>query len=94
MIGPPARSLKQFVNLVASKSSACLGEHARRGDFSNWIAGTFHDHHLASDVRKVEQRYRLGHLDDVREPLSQAIQERYRLSSDQALPRPSTNIPC
>jgi len=86
MVGPPARSLKQFVTLVASKSSACLREHARRGDFSSWIAGTFHDHHLASDVRKVEQRYRLGHLDDVQQPLCQAIQERYRLASDQVLP--------
>lgn len=85
MIGLPARSLKQFVTLLASKSHACLDGHTRRGDFSRWIAGTFHDHHLASDVRKVEQRYRLGHLDDVRESLSQLIQERYRLSSRQAL---------
>lgn len=86
MIGPPARSLKQFVTLLANRSPSCLDGHARRGDFSRWIAGTFHDHHLASDVRKVEQRYRLGHLDDVRKPLSQAIQERYRLSSAQDLP--------
>ena len=70
MIGPPARSLKQFVALVGTKSDACLDGHARRGDFSNWIAGTFHDHRLASEVRKVEQRYRLGHLNDVCESLS------------------------
>ena len=86
MIGPPARSLKQFVTLLKDKSHTCLDGHARRSDFSGWIAGTFHDHHLASDVRKVEQRYRLGHLADVREPLSQAIQERYRLSSDRVCP--------
>lgn len=86
MIGPPARSLKQFVILLEGKSHTCLEGHARRSDFSRWIAGTFHDHHLASDVRKVEQRYRLGHLADVRESLSQAIQERYRLSSEQGLP--------
>jgi len=93
MIGPPARSLKQFVALVGTKSSACLDGHARRGDFSRWIAGTFRDHNLASDVRKIEQRYRLGHLHDVRESLSQAIQERYRLSSEQALPGPVASIP-
>ena len=86
MLGPPARSLKQFVTLLKDKSHTCLDGHARRGDFSRWIAGTFHDHHLASDVRKVEQRYRLGHLADVRESLSQAIQERYRLSSEQGVP--------
>ncbi|HXY11635.1 MAG TPA: HAD hydrolase family protein [Terriglobales bacterium] len=93
MIRPPARSLKQFVTLLANKSHACLGGHTRRGDFSNWIAGTFHDHRLASEVRKVEQRYRLGHLDDVRESLSQLIQERYRLSSEQALTAPLASSP-
>jgi hypothetical protein len=85
MVGPPARSLKQFVSLLANSPQACLDGHARRGDFSSWVAGTFHDHHLASEVRKVEQRYRLGHLGDVRESLSQLIQERYRLSSEQVL---------
>jgi len=92
IIGPPARSLKQFVTLLASKSHLCLDEHARRGDFSRWIAGTFRDHHLASDVRKIEQRCRLGHLHDVRESLSQAIQERYRLSSEHDLPAPVVRV--
>jgi hypothetical protein len=85
MAGLPARSLKQFVDLVANKSHACLDGHARRGDFSRWIAGTFHDNRLASDVRKVEQRYRLGYIDDVRESMSQLIQERYRFFSESAL---------
>ncbi len=84
IFGPPARSLKQFVTLLRDKSHSCLDGHARRGDFSRWIAGTFHDHQLASDVRKIEQRYRLGHLNDVRQSLSQAIQERYQLSSAQS----------
>jgi hydroxymethylpyrimidine pyrophosphatase-like HAD family hydrolase len=79
-IGPPARSLKEFVSLLASTPVTSLGEHARRGDFSRWIAEVFHDHRLASDVRKIEQRYRLGHLGDVRQPLATLIQERYGLS--------------
>lgn len=83
IVGTPARSLKQFVSLLGSESHGCLAGHVRRGDFSRWIAGTFHDNPLASDVRKIEQRYRLGHLDDVRRPLSQAIQERYCFSSEQ-----------
>jgi hypothetical protein len=82
MVPPPASSLKQFVDLLADKSHACLDGHARRGDFSRWIADAFHDHRLASDVRKVEQRYRLGHIDDVRQSISQLIQERYRFSSE------------
>ena len=54
-----ARSLQQFVVSLASKLMSCLD--GQQGDFSEWIAGVFHDHRLASDVRKVE-RYRLGHL--------------------------------
>jgi hypothetical protein len=49
--------------------------HARRGDFSRWIAEVFHDHLLASNVRKVEQRYRLGHTRDLYSFLAQSIQE-------------------
>ena len=79
-IGPPARSLKQFVSLLASTPVTSLGEHARRGDFSRWIANVFHDNRLASDVRKIEQRYRLGHLDDVRQSMATLIQERYGFS--------------
>lgn len=79
-IGPPARSLKQFVSSLASIPVTSLGGHARRGDFSRWIADVFHDHRLASDVRKIEQRYRLGHLDDVRQSLATLVQERYGFS--------------
>jgi len=80
-IGPPARSLKQFVSLLDSEPMHSLGEHARRGDFSQWIANVFHDSRLASGVRKIEQRYRLGHLDDVRPEMAKLIQERYGLST-------------
>jgi len=79
-IGSPARSLKQFVSSMASTPVTSLDEHARRGDFSRWIANVFHDNRLASDVRKIEQRYRLGHLDDVRQSMAALIQERYGLS--------------
>jgi hydroxymethylpyrimidine pyrophosphatase-like HAD family hydrolase len=85
MVPPPAGSLKQFVKLLLNKSHTCLDGHARRGDFSRWIADTFHDDRLASDVRKVEQRYRLGHIDDVRDSISQLIQERYQFSSKSPL---------
>jgi len=93
MAGLPARSLKQFVDLVANKSHACLDGHARRGDFSRWIGDTFHDHRLASDVREVEQRYRLGHVDDVRKSISQLVQERYQFSSESALSSPRKQSP-
>ncbi len=85
VIGSPARSLEQFVSLLASTPASSIGEHARRGDFSRWIANVFHDHHLASDVRKVEQRGRLGHLDDVRQPLAILIQERYGFAPEKTM---------
>jgi len=84
-VGPPARSLQEFVLLLSTKPMSRLDEHARRGDFSQWIAGVFHDHRLASDVRKVEQRYRLHHLDDVREAIATLIHQRYGFSNEEDL---------
>ena len=84
-LGPPARSLQQFVQMLATEPMSCLEGHVRRGDFSQWIAGVFHDHRLASDIRKVEQRYRLDHLQDVRQPITTLIQERYGFSNQEGL---------
>jgi hypothetical protein len=81
-IGSTARSLKQLVFLLASTPVTSLEGHTRRGDFSRWLADVFHDHRLALDVRKIEQRYRLGHLDDVRQSMATLIQERYAFSPD------------
>ena len=80
-IGSPARSLKQFAALLQGHSVNSLGDHARRGDFSRWIANVFHDYRLASDVRKIEQQYRLSDLGDVRQPIAALILEQYRGSA-------------
>ena len=76
-IGSPARSLGQFAKLLQGYSANSLGDHARRGDFSRWIANVFRDHRLASDVRKIEQQYRLNHLGDVRQPIAALILNQY-----------------
>jgi hypothetical protein len=81
-IGTPARTLKEFVASLKTLPLSVLEEHARRGDFSQWIGDVFHDHLLASDVRKVEQRYRLGHARDLCNSLAESIQERYELSPE------------
>jgi hydroxymethylpyrimidine pyrophosphatase-like HAD family hydrolase len=80
--GVPARNIHEFVSLLGSSPREVLEGHTRRGDFSRWIADVFHDHPLASNVRKVEQRYRLGHIEDLCHELAQPIQERYELSPD------------
>jgi hydroxymethylpyrimidine pyrophosphatase-like HAD family hydrolase len=84
-IGSPARSLKQFAALLQGYPASSVGEHARRGDFSRWIANVFYDHRLASDVRKIEQRYRLGHVSDVRQPIAALVVARYADSADELL---------
>jgi hydroxymethylpyrimidine pyrophosphatase-like HAD family hydrolase len=80
--GGPARTLKEFVSELASCPPAVLDGHAYRGDFSRWIADVFRDHFLASDIRKVEQRYRLGHIHDISDSLVKLIQERYEVSPE------------
>jgi hydroxymethylpyrimidine pyrophosphatase-like HAD family hydrolase len=86
--GGPARTLKEFVSQLASAPSAVINGHAHRGDFSRWIADVFRDHFLASDIRKVEQRHRLGHIHDLSDSLVRLIQERYEVS-----PEPITSSP-
>jgi hydroxymethylpyrimidine pyrophosphatase-like HAD family hydrolase len=80
-IGTPARTLNEFVTSLKNLPLSVLDGHARRGDFSQWIGAVFHDHPLASDVRKVEQRYRLGHTRDLYNAVAESIEERYELSS-------------
>jgi hypothetical protein len=81
-IGTPARTPKELASLMASSPPAVPDGHARRGDFSRWIADVFHDYPLASDVRKVQQRYRFGHIRDLYPALTEAIRERYEFSPD------------
>jgi hypothetical protein len=79
-VGTPARTLREFVESLKTLPISVLEGHARRGDFSQWIGEVFRDHLLASDIRKVEQRYRLGHTRDLYNSLAERIQERYELS--------------
>ncbi len=78
-IGAPARTLTEFVVALEDLPLSVLDGHARRGDFSQWVGEVFHDHTLASDVRKVEQRYRLGHTRDLYKALAESIGNRYEL---------------
>jgi hypothetical protein len=82
-VGAPARTLKEFILSLRKCPLRVLDGHARRGDFSRWITRVFHDHLLASAVRKAEQRYRLGHANDLCNSLVRAIQEQYEFSPDE-----------
>lgn len=78
-VGAPVRTLNDFVQSLRTLPLSVLDAHARRGDFSQWIGDVFHDHVLASGIRKVEQRYRLGHTRDLYNAVAEAIQQRYEL---------------
>ncbi len=77
----PARTLKEFLALLQLASPSVLVGHAHREDFSRWIADVFHDHALASEIRKVEQRFRLGHLHGLTESIAKLVSERYEFSA-------------
>ena len=81
-IGAPVRALKHFIAPLKVLPLSVLGAHARRGDFSNWLAGVFHDHLLASDVRKIERRFRQGHTQNLPDLLIRAIEQRYEFSPE------------
>ena len=80
LIGGPARTLANFVELLGVVSPEIIAAHAQHGDFSRWIAEVFHDHALASDIRKEEQRFRLGHVHDLTASISKLVKDRYELS--------------
>jgi hypothetical protein len=63
-----------------------LDGHAERGDFSRWILDAFRDYPLSSRIGKLEEQYRLGHIDDLPRALATLIRERYDLTS-------SINVP-
>ena len=79
-IAGPARTLKDFLALLEIAPPDVQAGHANRGDFSRWIADVFHDHALASEIRKVEQRFRLGHIRDLAKSIAKLVQERYEFS--------------
>jgi len=83
-VAGPARTLKDFLTLLDLVPPGVLTGHALRGDFSRWIAEVFHDHALASEIRKAEQRFRLGHIHDLTQTITKLVQERYEFSPELA----------
>jgi hypothetical protein len=80
-VGTPARSLKEFVQMQEHLPVEAVEGHARRGDFSRWIAKVFGDQPLALEIRKVEQGFRRGGLQNLAEALIKPIRDRYEVSS-------------
>jgi hypothetical protein len=74
-IGTPACTLKEFVSSLTNSAPFVVEGHIHRGDFSQWISDVFDDHFLASEIRKLERRYRHGHVKDLCDSMARLIAE-------------------
>jgi hypothetical protein len=77
--GPRACSLRDFITVVASISAEDIGSHLQRGDFSRWIAQVFGDDVLSSELKAIEEQWRIGLTADVHGAIISAVEKRYRL---------------
>jgi hypothetical protein len=78
-----ARTLKEFVGLLAALPPRVLDGHLHRHDFSRWIADVFRDGPLAARVRVLEASVSTEASTDVAAEIDQAIRARYeRIPSD------------
>lgn len=80
-LGPPARTLREFVQTLERLPAAALEGHAQRGDFSRWIGKVFGDQPLAQEIRKAEQEFREGRVKELSRTLIQLILDRYEVGA-------------
>lgn len=83
--GSRARTLRQFVAVLESATTAALDGYLRRGDFSRWIRGVFGDHALASRLQVLEQDYLASRRAEAVPEIVAAIRGRYDLIAAEAL---------
>lgn len=76
-VGPRARSLKEFIGLLAALPPERLRGHMERHDFSRWLGGVFRDNPLAAHIRALEQRIVIEDPRDLAADVAQAIRARY-----------------
>jgi hydroxymethylpyrimidine pyrophosphatase-like HAD family hydrolase len=75
--GARARTLKEFIGLLAALPTERLVGHLRRHDFSRWIDGVFRDRQLAVHVHDVESRLDADTPREVADAIAQAVRARY-----------------
>jgi hydroxymethylpyrimidine pyrophosphatase-like HAD family hydrolase len=77
--GAPARTLRAFVEGISRAPADAVDAHARRGDFSRWIADVFGDRELALEVRELEELDRRGEVVDLVTALVESVSLRYEV---------------
>lgn len=80
--GPVVASLQDLSNALARTPVERLSGHVQRGDLSRWIGDVVRDDALATAVRDLEERHRLGTLPDFNDAVIRVIHERYGTASE------------
>jgi hydroxymethylpyrimidine pyrophosphatase-like HAD family hydrolase len=80
--GPRARTLKEFIGLLAALPAVQIEGHLRRHDFSRWLDDVFRDNPLGSFVNAIENRVDTEDPCDVVADIAQAIRARYETAAD------------
>ena len=75
--GARARTLKEFIGLLATLPAHRLVGYFRRHDCSHWVDEVFRDHRLAAHVHKIEIRAESEDTREVADAIEQAIRARY-----------------
>lgn len=78
--GPRARTLKDFVELLARLPDNELVPHLRRHDFSRWLEHVFRDCPLATHVKAIESRIATDRARDLVNDVVQAVRARYEMT--------------
>lgn len=80
--GQRARTLREFIALLAAAPCETLDGHLRRGDFSRWIADIYKDRPLAAEIRELENQYQFDRVLDINDALVELIQEHYAVTDE------------
>lgn len=91
-LGPRARTLKEFIGLLASLPLPGLDQHIRQHDFSRWIDDVFRDHPLAAHLRSLEDRADTETTHDLIDDISQAIRARYETAVESRATEQGTQV--
>jgi hypothetical protein len=80
--GPRARTLKEFIGLLAMLPAERIHGHLRQHDFSRWLGDVFRDNSLAGRVHTLEGRLETEDARDIAADVAQAIRARYETAAE------------
>ena len=83
--GARARTLKEFMGLLAGLPPAQIQPHLRRHDFSRWLRDVFRDNPLGAHVRGLEDRAMTEDAKDLSADIAQSIRARYETPTERGV---------